>query len=257
MSGKVYFIGAGPGDPELLTRKAYRLLQAADVILHDDLVTPDILTLASLHAQVFNVGKRCGRRRIDQQDINFLMVSAAQSGLLVVRLKGGDPQIFGRLAEEIEALREAEIDFEIVPGVTAACAAAASAGIPLTDRRLASELVFLTGHRAPGGSPGQGWRRLSAAATVVVYMPGRHYEELAERLYQAGLGPDTPCLIVAAASRPEEQRYLTTIEHLPEVSRRVAPSVLIIGAVAGLGPRSAEELEEDTWGVAAFAGDNS
>jgi uroporphyrin-III C-methyltransferase len=257
VSGKVYFIGAGPGDPDLLTRKAYRLLQAADVILHDDLVTPDILTLAPLHAQVFNVGKRCGRRRIDQQDINFLMVSAAQSGLVVVRLKGGDPQIFGRLAEEIEALREAEIDFEIVPGVTAACAAAACAGIPLTDRRLASELVFLTGHRASGGSPGQGWRRLSASATVVVYMPGSHYEELAERLYQAGLGPDTPCLIVASASRPEEQRYLTTIEHLPEVSRRVAPSVLIVGAVAELGRRSAEELEEETWGAAACAGDNS
>ena len=245
MTGKVYLIGAGPGDPDLLTRKAWRLLQEADVILHDDLVPPEILALAPLHAQVFSVGKRCRQRRITQQDINFLMVSSAQSGLRVVRLKGGDPQIFGRLGEEIKALREAEIDFEIVPGVTAACAAAASAGIPLTDRQLASELVFLTGHRASGRSPGQAWGRLSAGATVVVYMPGSNYEELAEQLCQAGLRPDTPCLILASASRPEEQRHLTTIEHLPEASLRVAPSVLIVGAVAALARHPADELEEE------------
>jgi len=245
VTGKVYLIGAGPGDPDLLTRKAWRLLQEADVILHDDLVPPEILALAPLHAQVFSVGKRCRQRRITQQDINFLMVSSAQSGLRVVRLKGGDPQIFGRLGEEIKALREAEIDFEIVPGVTAACAAAASAGIPLTDRQLASELVFLTGHRASSRSPGQAWGRLSAGATVVVYMPGSNYEELAEQLCQAGLSPDTPCLILASASRPEEQRHLTTIEHLPEASLRVAPSVLIVGAVAALARHPADELEEE------------
>ena len=257
MIGKVYLIGAGPGDPDLLTRKAWRLLGAADVILHDDLVPPDILALAPLHAQVFGVGKRCGQRRITQQDINFLMVSSARSGLTVVRLKGGDPHVFGRLGEEIAALREAEIDFEIVPGVTAACAAAASAGIPLTDRQLASELVFLTGHRASGRSPGEGWRRLSAGATVVVYMPGSSYEDLAEQLRQAGLGPDTPCLIVASASRPEEQRHLTTLEHLPQAWLRVAPSVLIVGAVAALAGRPPAELEEETCGVTAYAGDNS
>jgi uroporphyrin-III C-methyltransferase len=246
MTGKVYLIGAGPGDPDLLTRKAWRLLRTADVILHDDLVPPDILALAPLHAQVFSVGKRCGRRGITQQDINFLMVSGARSGLMVVRLKGGDPEIFGRLGEEIEALREADIDFEIVPGVTAACAAAASEHIPLTDRQLASELIFLTFHRASGRSPGQGWRRLSASATIVLYMPGSNYEELTAQLCQAGLSPDTPCLIVASASRPEEQRHLTTIEHLPQASLRDTPSLLIVGAVAALGRRPLEELEEET-----------
>ena len=250
MSGKVFFVGAGPGDPDLLTRKAWRLLEAADVVLHDDLVPPDILALAPLHAQVFSVGKRCEQRRISQQEINFLLVSFAQSGLAVVRLKGGDPQIFGRLGEEIEALREAGIDFELIPGVTSACAAAASAGIPLTDRRLASELIFLTGHRASRRSPGQGWGRLSAGATVVVYMPGSNYEGLAEQLCHAGLSPDTPCLIVSSASRPEEQRQLTTIEHLSQAWLRATPSVLIVGAVAALGPRSEGGFEEETCAAA-------
>src|SRR5215831_7960581 len=168
-NGKVYLVGAGPGDPDLLTRKAWRLLQEADVVLHDDLVSADILALAPPYGQVFNVGKRCGRPSVTQEEINSLMVSYAQRGLVVIRLKGGDPEIYGRLGEEIEALREAAVDFEIVPGVTAGCAAAASAGIPLTDRRFASELVFVTGHRAPGTRPEQGGWDLSAHATVVIY----------------------------------------------------------------------------------------
>ncbi len=257
MNGKVYLIGAGPGDPDLLTRKACRLLQAADAVLHDDLVSPDILALAPPYAQVFSVGKRCGRRGITQGEINSLMVSCAQSGLTVVRLKSGDPEIFGRLGEEIEALREAAIDFEIVPGVTAACAAAASAGIPLTDRRFASELVFLTGHRASAGRVEQAWRRLSSDATVVVYMPGHDYEGLAERLCEAGLSADTPCLIVASASRPEEQRQLTTLEYLPQAWVKATPSVLIVGAVAALGRHPAEELEEEACLALAWAGPSS
>lgn len=257
MNGKVYLVGAGPGDPDLLTRKAWRLLQAADVVLHDDLVSPDILELAPTHAQVFSVGKRCRRRTITQEEINFLMVSFARSGLSVVRLKGGDPEIFSRLGEEVDALRQAGIDFEIVPGVTAACAAAASEGIPLTDRRFASEMVFLTGHRAFGECAEQGWQRLSPDATVVVYMPGSDYEALAERLSEAGLSPDTPCLIVASASRPEEQRQLTTLEHLPQAWLKAAPSVLIVGAVAALGRHRAEELEEEACVAVAWAGSSS
>ena len=257
MNGKVYLIGAGPGDPDLLTRKAWRLLQAADVVLHDDLVSPDILALAPPYAQVFSVGKRCGRRSTTQGEINSLMVSCAQSGLTVVRLKSGDPEIFGRLGEEIDALREAAIDFEIVPGVTAACAAAASARIPLTDRRLASELVFLTGHRASAECVEQGWRRLSSDVTVVVYMPGRDYEGLAERLCEAGLSGDTPCLIVASASRPEERRQLTTLEHLPQAWVKATPSVLIVGAVAALRRHPAEELEEEACLAMAWAGPSS
>ncbi len=245
MSGIVYLIGAGPGDPDLLTRKAWRILQAADVLLHDDLVPPQILALAPPQAQVFNVGKRCGRRSVTQEDINFLMVSCARSGLAVVRLKGGDPEIFGRLGEEIEALRDAGIDFEIVPGVTAACAAAASAGIPLTDRRCASGLVFVPGHRASGRWPEQGWGRLSSDSTVVIYMPGRDYEALAERLCEAGLSPDTPCLIVASASRPDEKRQITTLARLPQAWLSAAPAVVIVGAVVGLGQGQTEGVERE------------
>src|SRR5271154_2162934 len=135
MKGKVYLVGAGPGDPELLTVKALRLLRTADAVLHDDLVTPEILKLMPSTAQVHNVGKRCGKKKILQGEINFLMVELAASGLRVVRLKGGDPLIFGRAGEEIEALRAANIPYEIVPGVTSAMGAAAAAGIPLTHPR--------------------------------------------------------------------------------------------------------------------------
>lgn len=245
MNGKVYLVGAGPGDPDLLTRKAWRLLEAADVVLHDDLVSTDILALAPPYAHVFSVGKRCGRPSITQEEINGLMVSCARSGLVVVRLKGGDPDIFGRLGEEIEALREAAIDVEIVPGVTAGCAAAASAGIPLTDRRFASELVFVTGHRAPGVCAEQDGWNLSPHTTVVIYMPGSDFRALAERLCEAGLSPDTPCLIVASVSRPHEQRQLTTLKRLPQAWLKATPSVLIVGAVAALGRPSAKEFEEE------------
>ena len=235
MSGKVYLIGAGPGDPELLTRKAWRLIQSADAVLHDELVSPEILALVPPFARVFSVGKRCRRRAVTQEEINTLMVGYAQSGLTVVRLKGGDPLIFGRIGEEIEALREAEVEFEIVPGVTAACAAAAAARIPLTDRRFASELVFVPGHLASGKSAQAAWERLSRNATVVVYMPGADYARLRAQLVGAGLSPETPCMIVSRASMPKEQRLQTTLEELPEVSVGASPSLLIVGAVAALG----------------------
>src|SRR5579864_9527417 len=148
MRGKVYLVGAGPGDPELLTIKATRVLKHADIVLHDDLVAPEILRLAPVHAQIQNVGKRCGTKNISQEEINFLMVTLAGSGLQVVRLKGGDPLIFGRVGEEIAALRKANIEFEIVPGVTAALGAASIAQIPLTHRQSSHALVFLAGHTA-------------------------------------------------------------------------------------------------------------
>src|SRR6266853_538199 len=150
MKGKVYLVGAGPGDPELLTLKALRLLRTAQAVLHDDLVAPEILRLISTKAQVHDVGKRCGTKKIRQEEINFLMVELASAGLQVVRLKSGDPLIFGRAGEEIEALRRAGIPYEIVPGVTSAFGAAATAQIPLTHRRASSALVFITAHQAHG-----------------------------------------------------------------------------------------------------------
>src|SRR5271156_1761448 len=176
MSGKVYLVGAGPGDPELLTVKALRLLAAADVVLHDDLAPPEILGLISPSADVKNVGKRCGSKGIRQEEINFLMVTLAASGLQVVRLKSGDPLIFGRAGEEIEALRASNIEYEIVPGVTSALGAAAAAGIPLTHRRASSTIVLTTGSRATvtraSGNHDAGWSRFaSAESTLLVYMP--------------------------------------------------------------------------------------
>lgn len=231
MKGKVYLVGAGPGDPELLTLKALRLLKIADAVLHDDLVSLEILNLVSPFAQLHNVGKRCGKKEISQEEINFLLVSLAASGATVVRLKGGDPLIFGRAGEEIEALRAAGIECEFVPGITAALAAASAAQIPLTHRRISSSLVFLTGHRANPNDVSD-WRDLiSSQTTLVIYMPGRNFKQVATRLEDAGLSPETPCALVSNASRRDQQIVLTTLRKLPKTSHLPAPSILLVGEV--------------------------
>lgn len=234
MSGKVYLVGAGPGDPELLTVKALRLLRAADAVLHDDLVAPEILNLVSSAAQIYNVGKRCGQKAIQQEEINFLMVRLAASGLQVVRLKGGDPLIFGRAGEEIEVLRRANIAFEIVPGVTSALGAAAAAGIPLTHRHLSSTLVLIAGHSAPGNEEADWSRLVATGATLALYMPGHNYAEVASRLTAAGLPGTTPCAIVSSATTPEQQVHLTLISILHRAPHLPAPTLLIVGRVVGL-----------------------
>ena len=244
MTGKVYLVGAGPGDPELLTLKAARVLQHADAVLHDDLVGPQILRLAPAQAEVRNVGKRCGKKNISQEEINFLMVTLAASGLQVVRLKGGDPLVFGRIGEEIAALRKANIDFEIVPGITAALGAASTAQIPLTHRQSAHALVFLAGHSASGADRTH-WRALvSLGATLVVYMPGHDYAEIARKLRTAGLADETPCAIISRATTQEEQVFSTDVENLGDAPCLPAPTLLVIGEVlrhAGHG-FAAEEL---------------
>ncbi len=232
MTGKVYLVGAGPGDPELLTLKALRLLRAADVVLHDDIVTPEVLALIPPATRVHNVGKRCGRKSISQEEINSLLAAYASDGLTVMRLKGGDPLIFGRAGEEMDALRDAGIDFEVIPGVTAALGAAASAKIPLTDRRLASKLIFLTAHRCAGKTPTDWDVIASPDATLVIHMPGDNYGGLAAELCAAGLSGQAPCVIVSRAATPEEQIHRTTLEKLPQAPWLPAPALLIIGAVA-------------------------
>lgn len=238
MSGKVYLVGAGPGDPELLTLKALRVLKQADVILYDDLVSASVLELAVPGTRLTNVGKRCGPKRITQAEINARMIGYARSGLEVVRLKGGDPLIFGRAGEELEALRRAGVHFEIVPGVTAAAAAAAAAEVPLTHRELASALVFLTGHPAGGEAAGD-WPPLEAArkppaATVVVYMPGPGNAELRDRLLTLGFQSHTPCLIVSGASTTNCRTHRTTLADLPAAPPLDPPRILIVGEVAAL-----------------------
>jgi len=231
MKGKVYLVGAGPGDPELLTLKALRILRHADAVLYDELVSPEILDLLPATTQLHNVGKRSGSKRIQQDEINFLMIALADSGMQVVRLKSGDPMIFGRAGEEIDALRRAGIEPEVVPGVTSALGAAAIAQIPLTHRRASSALVFLTGHQAEG-SEAADWARLAGSgATVVVYMPGQNYAELEAKLKNAGLDAETPCAIISQATTTNQRIYRSRLGELSHSPRLPAPTLLVIGEV--------------------------
>jgi uroporphyrin-III C-methyltransferase len=236
MSGKVYLVGAGPGDPELLTRKAYRLICEADVVLHDELVPAEILALVPETAALVNVGKRCGGKHVSQELTNALLVAYASDGAMVVRLKGGDPMIFGRAGEEMDALREAGIAFEVVPGITAALGAAAAAQVPLTDRRSAPGVSFLTGHhcaqRVPPAESARSNGRADEQATLVLYMPGSDYASVAAGLVSRGWAQDTPCLVVSHATLPDQQIMHTTLAGLPGATRFAAPAILIVGAVA-------------------------
>ena len=247
MKGKVYLVGAGPGDPDLLTLKALRLLRAAEVVLHDDLVAPEILKLIPSTAQIHNVGKRCGKKKILQGEINDLMVALAASGLRVVRLKGGDPLIFGRAGEEIETLRRNNIPFEIVPGVTSAMGAAAAAQIPLTHRRASSALVLLTAHKASekdaagkDAAEKDAWSKFVATgATLVIYMPGQNYSDIANRLTAAGLASETPCAVISRATTRHQRTHRTTVLDLHRAPQLAAPTLLVVGEVVRLADPAA------------------
>lgn len=254
MQGKVYLVGAGPGDPELLTLKAHRLLRTAEAVLHDELVSPEILDLLPSGAEIYNVGKRYGKKKISQAEINGLMVELAIAGLRVVRLKGGDPMIFGRVGEEIEALRSSKVPFEIIPGVTSALGAAATAQIPLTHRRGSDAVVFITAHRASAvrsrefgndghAHSGADWSKLaSSGATLVIYMPGQDYSDVSRRLMAAGLGADTPCAIISRATTKFQRTYRTNVLGLHRAPQLVAPTLLVVGRVVGLSEVSAVNL---------------
>jgi uroporphyrin-III C-methyltransferase len=234
--GHVYLVGAGPGDPDLLTLRALTLIQTSDVILPDDLVSEDILALASPTANIIPVGKRCGQPRITQAGIHALMLEHAspkddEPGSSVLRLKSGDPLIFGRAGEEIAFLREARIPFEIVPGISAAFAVAASLQTPLTDRTSASKLIFATAHHAADKlelTPK--WRgAFPEDSTLVIYMPGRNFRALADELIASGIAPETPCAAVSKATTPDEQVHATTLSALEDAAVGPAPVVLLIG----------------------------
>jgi uroporphyrin-III C-methyltransferase len=233
MAEKVYLVGAGPGDPELLTRKAWRVLQSANVVLHDDLVPQELLRVLPPTAQLVNVGKRCGTKGISQTDINSLMVQLAREGKIVARLKSGDPLLFGRAGEEMEALRQAGIAFEVIPGVTAALGAAASAQISLTDRRRSSRVVFVTAHRE-GETGLTSERHVAADTTYVIYMPGHRYAALAAELQAAGIGAEIPCVVISRATTKDETIFRTTVGQLPECPAAASPSLLVVGIVAGI-----------------------
>jgi len=243
-AGEVWLVGAGPGDPELLTIKALKVLQAAEVVVHDGLVSSEILDLAPASARKISVAKRKSRHSYAQDEINRMLVAFAQEGLKVVRLKGGDPFIFGRGGEELEACREAGVECHVVPGVTAALAASADAGAPLTHRGAAQAVTFVTGHAASGGEPDLDWESLAKAnQTVVIYMGVSTAAGIAARLTAAGRQGSTPALIVENASRADERRIVTTLAGLAQAAEAVrGPALLIVGESMALATsRGADE----------------
>ena len=258
-TGHVHLIGAGPGDPGLLTLKALRLIQVADVVVHDRLVSQEIMDLIPAATRRIDVGKLSGFHRVPQAAINALLVDLSREGLTVARLKGGDPLIFGRGSEEAEALRAAGIGVSYVPGITAAQGAAASTGVPLTHRGLASGVRYVTGHRAGDNALDLDWASLAGAdTTLVVYMGVANIAEIALQLIRHGMVPSLPVLAIAAATTPRETRIMSTLGQIGTdiaAARPEAPVLFIIGHVAGLYPAiaAADAGLCDGAGMAAYA----
>ena len=230
--GKVYLVGAGPGAPDLLTLRAARLLEEAGIVLHDALVHPDTLALAR-RARLIDVGKRYGKVSTEQRFINRALVEAARTHAIVVRLKGGDPMIFGRAQEELDALAEAGIEHEVVPGVTAALAAAATLGISLTRRGVARTVTFLTPRVGKDETSSEWLPAALAADSVVLYMAAGASQEIAASLIDAGKAADTPVALVESATLADERHLLTTLGALrtQALPRAAGPVVLCVGEV--------------------------
>jgi uroporphyrin-III C-methyltransferase/precorrin-2 dehydrogenase/sirohydrochlorin ferrochelatase/uroporphyrin-III C-methyltransferase len=252
----VYLVGAGSGDPELLTLKSLRLIQEADVVVYDRLVTPAILSLIPATTQRIYVGKQRGRHSLEQGKINTLLVDLTQQHRKVVRLKGGDPYIFGRGSEEAQCLVRHGINFEVVPGITAASACSAYSGIPLTHRGMARSVEFITGHFRDAQTVAFDWRRFSdPQLTLVFYMGLSNLPLICEQLVAAGRAADTPAAVIENGSTPQQRRLVSDLQRLPAASLRQgfdSPSLIIVGEVVTLadeldwfGQRLANEKEHD------------
>ena len=235
-AGRVLLVGAGPGDPELLTIKALKALQAADVILADDLASDDVLALANPAARVVHVGKRGGCRSTPQEFIERLMIAEARAGRIVVRLKGGDPFTFGRGGEELAVLRAAGVDCEVVNGITSGLAAATAVGVPLTHREHCHGAILVTGHERDGRRTD--WRALAATGLpLVIYMGVGSCDAICAELAAGGMAPGTPAVAVQNATRPGQRCLATTLADLPAALVRAglgSPAILVIGSVAAL-----------------------
>lgn len=246
----IYLVGAGPGDPELLTVKALRILQGADVILYDSLVGGGILELANPGAELIDVGKRCGRHSMTQREISDLLVQKALSGRVVVRLKGGDPMLFGRAAEEMDALEKQGLRFEVVPGVTTATAAAARLKLSLTHRQISRSVHFITGHAAEGGVPPHDFVALTkVGGTLAIYMGGQTIGGFAAHLIEAGADPALPTVAIENVSLPAEKITHGTLSSLPKLLMEAAQSgpVLIMAGEALRSPDSLRIVEEKSF----------
>lgn len=235
--GTVYLVGAGPGDPELLTLRALRIISAADVLVYDQLVSDAILALVNPSAERIYAGKQRGNHALPQEEINQMLVRLARTQRRIVRLKGGDPYTFGRGGEEVETLRENGIPFEVIPGVTAAAGVAAYAGIPLTHRNYAQACVFVTGH-LKDGTMNLDWPGLARPRqTVVIYMGLHGLSYLCEQLIAHGLPPDWPAAIVQQGTTPNQRTVVGTLATLPTLAHEAqlrAPTLIIVGEVVRL-----------------------
>jgi uroporphyrin-III C-methyltransferase len=236
-NGFVWLIGAGPGAPDLITVRGLKALQGASAIVYDELANTDLLKEAPSGCELHSVGKRAGRHNATQGEINALLVSLAQAGKKVVRLKGGDPLVFGRAGEEIEALRAAGLPFEIVPGVTAATASAAAANLPLTHRDFSSAVVFVTGHQCAANTDALDWSALTKLrATLCFYMGVRRLPEIASNLLAHGMAADMPLALISEATLPTQKIIITRLDVAAKMSANliVQPALVVIGEVVRL-----------------------
>ncbi len=247
--GTVHIVGAGPGDPELLTLKAFRLIQNADIVFHDRLVSDEIMDLVRRDATRVSVGKAKANHSVPQAEIHDLMIKAVQDGQRVVRLKGGDPFVFGRGGEEVEALRNVGIDAIVVPGISSALGCAASAGLPLTHRDHAQTLTFVTGHAKSGDVPDLDWQALAKPAqTVVVFMGVGTAPTISEKLIHAGRAASTPVAVIENGTRPNEIRVFGTLAELPQLIERAGikgPALLVIGEVSAIPAEALAQLSSE------------
>ncbi|GAB4579545.1 MAG: hypothetical protein Fur0022_22830 [Anaerolineales bacterium] len=233
--GIVYLLGAGPGDPDLITVKGVKCLQQADVVIYDRLANPVLLDYAPLWAERIYVGKEPKRHRLAQEEINALLIEKARQGLVVVRLKGGDPFVFGRGGEEALALAGAGLPFEIVPGVSSAVAVPAYAGIPVTHRHLSTSFTVVTGHTADDDLNGVNWGDLPKTGTLVILMGVTYLPEIAARLVQGGRAADTPAAAVSWGTLPEQQTVTGTLANIAAKAAHLpTPSIIVVGEVVNL-----------------------
>ncbi|SNZ10352.1 uroporphyrin-III C-methyltransferase [Persephonella hydrogeniphila] len=233
--GKVYIVGAGPGDPELLTLKALKAIKKADVILYDRLINPEILLHAKPGCELVYVGKEDGKHILEQDKINFLLYEFAKSNEIVVRLKGGDPFVFGRGGEEAIFLKEKGIPFEIVPGITSAISVPLYAGVPVTHRGVASSFVVVTGHGSKGQFPDINWKSLVGIDTVIFLMGIANRQKIAENLIKAGKSPETPVIFIEKGTTKEQKEIESTLEEVAQGKVKVhPPAIFLVGEVVRL-----------------------